>query len=148
VTKVRHEAKTQVPRERVFAYVDDYRSVPDWMFGVSRFEPVTEKTSGVGSVFDASMKLGPKTLHTTLKCTEWVREEKIVLESVDGLDVSCIWSFAGSAEETRVVVEVDYRLPGGLAGRALGAIVEPAIAGAIKHTESELIKGLTAAGAA
>lgn len=148
MTQVRHEVQVPIARERVFAYVNDYRTVPGWMFGVNKFNPLTDQTSGTGSTFDASMKLGPKTLHTTLKCTEWVENEQITLDSIDGFDVSMSWAFAGEDEDTRVTVLFDYALPGGLAGRALGAIIEPAISGVIKHTEAALIKGVTEADAA
>lgn len=143
MTQVRHEVRVSIARERVFAYVNDYRTVPDWMFGVNKFNPLTEQTSGAGSTFDATMKLGPKSLHTTLKCTEWVENEQITLDAIDGFDVSMSWAFADAGADTLVTVEFDYTLPGGLAGRALGAVIEPAISGIIKHTEAELIRGVT-----
>lgn len=148
MTQVHHQAQLPFARERVFAYVNDYRSVPDWMFGLNKFDPLTEQTSGVGSTFDASMKLGPKTLHTKIKCTEWVENEQITLESIDGFNVSMSWSFADADAGTELSVVFDYQLPGGLAGRALGAVIEPAISGVIKHTEAELLKGVTGSDAA
>ncbi|AQA25829.1 hypothetical protein BTZ20_1368 [Rhodococcus sp. MTM3W5.2] len=41
-------AVAKVPVHAGFAYVDDYRNVPAWMFGVTRFEPVGEQTQGLG----------------------------------------------------------------------------------------------------
>ncbi len=59
---VRHRAKIDRPRERVFDYIDGYQNVPEYLLGVTRFEPTTEKTSGLGAKFAVSMDVGPKTL--------------------------------------------------------------------------------------
>ena len=42
---VRHQAKIDRPRERVFDYIDGYQNVPEYLLGVTRFEPTTEKTN-------------------------------------------------------------------------------------------------------
>ncbi|EGD56970.1 SRPBCC family protein [Gordonia neofelifaecis] len=136
---VRQTVTTEAPRDRVFAYVDDYRHVPSWMFGVTKFTPVTEQTSGLGATYEASMKIGPKNLKSTLRVTEWVENETVVLTSIAGFDVQTGWRFA-DGDDGRTVVDAyfDYRLPGGLAGRALGAIIEPVVGQAVKQTESAL----------
>ncbi len=136
---VRHTVTTPTPREEVFAYVDDYRNVPEWMFGVTRFTPVTEQTSGVGATYDATMRIGPKNLKSTLRVTEWEEGRVLVLTSIAGFDVQTGWRFAdGDDGTTAVDVNFDYELPGGLAGRALGAIIEPVVGQAIKQTENAL----------
>ncbi|ALG86908.1 SRPBCC family protein [Gordonia phthalatica] len=135
---VRQTVTTGAPREHVFAYVDDYRNVPDWMFGVTKFTPITEQTSGLGATYDAIMKIGPKNLKSTLKVTEWVENEVVVLSSIDGFDVETGWRFSSDGDQTLVDVNFDYNLPGGLAGRALGALIEPVVGQAVKQTEQAL----------
>ncbi|WP_347955918.1 SRPBCC family protein [Gordonia aichiensis] len=136
---VRQTVSTVTSRERVFAYVDDYRNVPGWMFGVTEFMPTTEQTSGLGATYAACMKIGPKALKSTLQVTEWVENEVVVLSSIAGFDVETGWRFADGPDGATVVdVNFDYRLPGGLAGRALGAIIEPVVGQAVRQTESAL----------
>lgn len=147
MTKVSTESVVDAPREQVFAYVDDYRNTPNLMLGMSRFEPVTEQSQGLGSTFDAVMKFGPKAIETQLKCTEWVEGEKIVMSSVKGFDVQTTWSFADAGEgKTAVTIEFDYKLPGGLAGKAIGAVLGPGIGQAVKHTDEALKKAITEQG--
>ncbi|GAB89487.1 hypothetical protein [Gordonia rhizosphera] len=55
-----------------------------------------------------------------------------------GVTAATIWRFADAEGGTEVDVEFEYRLPGGLAGRALGTLLEPFIGQAIRHTESKL----------
>lgn len=136
---VRHTVTTDTPRDDVFAYVDDYRNVPQWMFGVTRFEPVTDQTSGLGATYDATMKIGPKNLKSTLRVTEWEAGRVVVLTSIAGFDVQTGWRFADADDGTTTVdVNFDYQLPGGLAGRALGALIEPVVGGAVRQTETAL----------
>ena len=46
---VSHTATIDVPRQTVFEYVNTYANVPHYMFGITRFDPVTEHTSGLGA---------------------------------------------------------------------------------------------------
>ena len=135
---VRHSAVAAVPLDIAFAYVDDHRTVPEWMFGVSRFEPVGAQVSGLGAVFDAAMQIGPKSLDTRLEVVEWERDRIIVLNSVAGFRTSSSWTFTDLGDSSRLDVDFGYELPGGLAGRALGMLIEPVVGTAVRQTEHAL----------
>lgn len=135
---VRHSSEVKATRERAFAYVNDHRHVPDWMFGVKKFEPVSETTYGLGATFDVVMNVGPKALKATLEVTEFVENEIVRLESINGFSAATVWRFADSGAGTAVEAELSYDLPGGIAGRALGAIIEPVVGQAVRHTDSAL----------
>lgn len=136
---IHHSSTANAPVSLMFDYMDDYRTVPRWMFGLSRMEPVGEQTSGVGAVFDGAMKLGPKTLHSTVEVTRWERDKVIGMKSVKGFVNWSTWQFDPVDDErTRLTVDFTYELPGGPAGRLLGKIIEPFVSIAIKHTESQL----------
>ncbi|MFE3293653.1 SRPBCC family protein [Rhodococcus sp. NPDC059234] len=132
-------AVARVPVEAGFAFVDDYRNVPSWMFGVTRFEPLGEQTRGLGARFDAVMQIGPKALGSRVEITAWEQDSLIRLESIDGISNSSTWRFAPTADgATELTVDFEYSLPGGLLGKALAKIVEPVVGTAIKHTEATL----------
>lgn len=135
---VRHSSEVKATRERAFAYVNDHRHVPDWMFGVKKFEPVSETTYGLGATFDVVMNVGPKALKATLEVTEFVENEIVRLESINGFSAATVWRFEDSGAGTAVEAELSYDLPGGIAGRALGAIIEPVVGQAVRHTDSAL----------
>ncbi|ALG85408.1 SRPBCC family protein [Gordonia phthalatica] len=138
--EVRHEAVINSPREKVFAYVDDYRNVPEYMFGVGRFTPTTDVDHGLGSIFETAIKIGPKELTSTVECTEWVEGEVIKLESVKGFGADTEWRFADGDEPGTTVLSVlfGYTLPGGLAGKVLGGLIGPFAEQGVKHTESKI----------
>lgn len=136
---IHHASTADAPVEVVFGYLDDYRTGPEWMFGLSAFEPVGDKDHGLGAVFQGSMKLGPKTLHSTVKITEWEQDKVIAMESIRGFVNSSTWHFVPKGDTaTELVVDFHYELPGGMAGRALGRVIEPFISIAIRHTEQTL----------
>jgi uncharacterized membrane protein len=137
--EVHHSAVAEVPVDVAFDYIDDHRTVPDWMFGVVRFEPVSDQIHGLGAKFDATMRVGPKNLDSRVEIVEWDRNKAIVLSSISGFCTSSSWRFAElENEQTRLDVVFGYELPGGLAGRALGKLIEPIVGTAVRQTEQAL----------
>lgn len=136
---VRHTAVAAAPVGEVFTHIDDYRNVPDWMFGVTRFDPVGDLARGLGARFDVAMQVGPKTLRAMVEVTEWERDRVITLSSVSGIGSCSSWLFSPVGDDrTELSVDFGYELPGGLAGRALGKIIEPVVGTAIRQTEANL----------
>lgn len=136
---VRHSAVATVPVDIAFDYIDDHRTVPEWMFGVTRFDPVGERTRGLGAVFDVTMRIGPKALDSRVEIVEWERDRAIVLSSISGFRTSSSWRFT-TVDDERSQLDVDfgYDLPGGLAGVALGKLIEPVVGTAVRQTEQAL----------
>ncbi|GAB2674509.1 SRPBCC family protein [Nocardia goodfellowii] len=136
---VEHAAVANAPREYAFEYVDDYRNVPRWMFGVKHFTPVGEQTSGVGAVFDTAINLGPMTLHVRGDVIEWEENSVIALRAVKGIEGRMRWHFETlGADTAKISVVCDYQVPGGLTGRALDRVIQAFIGPAIRHTEKHL----------
>ena len=135
--EVRHSTVVNAPREKVFAYVNSYRNVPDYFFGISRFAPATDQTDGVGATFDAAIKIGPKELTSRTECIEWAENEAISLKSTAGRGSAVDWRFGDGEEDgtTALDVVIEYTLPGGLVGRLLGPLMGPFADQAVKHTE-------------
>jgi uncharacterized membrane protein len=138
---IHHEGTTHAPLTVAFAYIDDYRTTPEWMFGLVNFEPVGELDHGKGAVFDGTFHVKPVKLHSTVECTDWVQDQLIEFNSVKGFRNWSTWRFeAISDTETKVTVDFTYELPGGLAGKALGKALEPIVAMSVRHSDAALRK--------
>lgn len=138
---VHNENTAHAPLPLVFAYVDDYKTTPTWLWGLKSFVPAGEQDSGLGAVFDAVYAVKPVKLHTTVQITEWEQDKHFRLESIKGFVNQSSWRFeAVSASETKLSVDFTYELPGGLAGKALGRAMEPIVALCIRHSEAALRK--------
>ena len=60
-------------------------------------------------------------------------------DSVSGFRNYSMWRFAREGtDRTRIEVVFTYELPGGLAGKALGKMIEPIVKPAVKHSDAEL----------
>ena len=146
---IHHVGTCDAPVSTAFAYLDDYRNATSWMFGLSRFVPVTEQERGLGAVFDATFQVKPITLHSTLECTEYAEQELIGFTSIAGFTNSSSWRFQPiDDEQTKIIVDFHYELPGGLAGKAMGRALEPIMAMSIRHTDATLRRHIEARHAA
>ena len=130
------------PLDVTFAYVADYRTIPDWMFGVKKFEPVTDKDYGLGSVFDVSLQMGLP-IHTRIETVEFEEDRVIGMDSVKGFKARSRWHFeADGPDRTTVKANVSYDLPFGPAGRAMGKVMQPFVRQAVGHISSHLKSNL------
>ncbi|MGW4720331.1 SRPBCC family protein [Nocardia sp. NPDC004260] len=131
--------------ESAFAYVNDYRNLSRFLHGIQSFTPVGEQTEGVGATFDGHMKLGPASLKSRIRVIRWERDFAIGVESIKGFDVESTFLFhAKGARLCMVDAIVDFRVPGGLAGRALGKTIEPFVKIAVQHTTHNLVTQIAA----
>lgn len=142
---VSHTAYAEVPVGAAFAFVDDYRFVPEWFFGMTRFDPVGEQHQGLGARYSAALRVGPKELESVLEITTWEQDALIELESVEGFSLATRWAFAPQGTGTTLTVDFTYDLPAGLLGTLLAPIVEPFAQQVVAKTEANLRERLESA---
>lgn len=139
MVEIRHEGSCAAPLEVTFAYVDDYRNTPNWLWGLARFEPVGDKHHGPDAVFEGTYHVKPVKLSSTIRVTQWQENEVIAFESIKGFPTRSTWRFrADGAERTHISVVFGYDLPGGLAGKALGRALEPIVGLSVRHSDAAL----------
>jgi uncharacterized membrane protein len=138
---IHYEGSCAAPVEVAFAYVDDYRNATKWMFGLAEFAPEGDKDHGQGAVFNGTFSVKPVKLHSTVECTDWKQDELIAFTSIKGFRNTSVWRFTpDGSERTKVDVTFSYELPGGIAGRALGKVLEPIVAVSVRHSDEALRK--------
>lgn len=127
------------PRSFVFDYVADLRHADEWVFGIEDLKVIGAPQKGIGAVYRGSVKLGPKVIHSQVEVTGWSEHEMLSTTSTTGFTNQSTWHFLEYGDsETEIVADVEYQLPGGLAGRAFGHIIEPFITIAVKHSERKI----------
>ncbi|WP_162251562.1 MULTISPECIES: SRPBCC family protein [unclassified Nocardioides] len=141
---VEHSVEIAAPVSKVFAYVDDFSTTKDWMYGLKKIEPVTEQVHGVGAQYDGVMKLGVA-LKSRIECTGWEQDRLLELTSIKGIQTTQRWTFtAVGADRTRLEAWISFTLPGGPAGKAIESAVKPVVGVAVKHTAAALVKNVEA----
>ncbi|WP_280240625.1 SRPBCC family protein [Nocardia abscessus] len=131
--------------ESAFAFVNDYQNLPRFLHGVESFTPVGEQTEGVGATFDGHMKLGPVSLKSRIEVVRWEANYAIGVKSIKGFEIESTFLFHDKGDCLCTVdAIVDFRVPGGLAGRALGKTIEPFVKIAVQHTTHNLVTQIAA----
>ncbi|WP_280249696.1 SRPBCC family protein [Nocardia abscessus] len=131
--------------ESAFAFVNDYQNLPRFLHGVESFTPVGEQTEGVGATFDGKMKLGPASLKSRIEVVRWEENYAIGVKSIKGFEIESTFLFHDKGDRLCTVdAIVDFRVPGGLAGRALGKTIEPFVKIAVQHTTHNLVTQIAA----
>jgi uncharacterized membrane protein len=126
------------PVEAVFAYVDDHRNTVKYMKDLTEWAPVGAKTHGKGAKFQVAMKAGPMTLRSKVDITVWTENRTIGWTSFDGFKQTGRWSFEQDGNKTRATFDMDYELPGGIAGRMASRVADPVVRGNIEQSVRNL----------
>ncbi len=145
MTEVKIVAECAASAETAFAYVNDYRNLPKFITEVHKFTPITEQTEGVGATFDGDIKLGPAHLSSRIQVVRWEPGAAIGVKSIKGFEIESTFVFHARGENACTVdAIVDYRVPGGIAGKLLGKTIEPFVKLAVKHSTHNLTTQIAA----
>ncbi|HWF56788.1 MAG TPA: SRPBCC family protein [Candidatus Dormibacteraeota bacterium] len=122
------------PVEVVFAYVDDHRNTTRYMKDLTTWAPVGSKSHGKGAKFKVAMKAGPMTLSSVVDITTWTENRAIGWTSLEGFKQTGTWSFSKDGDGSEATFDMDYELPGGIAGRMLSRAAEPIVRANIQQS--------------
>ncbi|WP_405179004.1 SRPBCC family protein [Nocardia sp. NBC_01377] len=141
MTEVKIVADCAASAESAFQYVNDYRNLPHFLHGIESFTPVGDRIEGLGASFDGRIKLGPASLRSHVEVNRWEKDFAIGIRSIKGFEIDSTFLFHPKGDDLCTIdAIVDYRVPGGLAGRALGKTIEPFVKITVKHTTDNLIR--------
>lgn len=127
-----------VPPEQAFAYVDDHTHTTAYMKALERWEPAGRKVHGKGARFAVAMKAGPLTLSSVVEITQWTENRVIAWRSTEGFRQTGRWTFRAGGEGTDATFELEYELPGGIAGRVLARAADPIIRANLEASVGQL----------
>jgi carbon monoxide dehydrogenase subunit G len=109
-----------------------------YMKDLTKWTPVGSTTHGKGAKFAVATKAGPMTLSSVVDITTWTENTAIGWTSREGFKQTGKWSFITSGDGTDSTFDMDYELPGGVAGRMLSRVAEPIVRGNIQQSVRNL----------
>ncbi|MGC9962265.1 MAG: SRPBCC family protein [Acidimicrobiales bacterium] len=127
ITRVSVSDTIDAPPAALFECVADYAVAPLFIEGLQRLTPVGPTTTGEGARFDAVMKVGPSTFHTTIEITEYEENRRITWASSNGHSQAVTFDLEPVRGATKVALEVTYERPTGITGVLLAPAVDETV---------------------
>jgi uncharacterized membrane protein len=119
------EVEVKTTPERAFDYFADHRHVADVLEGVSRWQPLGEKTRGVGARYSVEMLAFGFPLKNVLRLDRWERPKAIGWVSESGLvKQEGGFTFTEAADGVRIRLRIAYEPPGSIVGAAVAQRVD------------------------
>lgn len=137
------EVVVRTTPERAFDYFADHRHVARVLQGVSRWEPIGERTTGVGARYSVELQALGLPLKSTLRLDRWRRPSEIGWVSESGLiEQEGGFTFTPVAEGVRIGLRISYVPPAGTVGagvaRRLDGVVRRRLGGALERIRQTL----------
>lgn len=102
----------EVPVEVAFDFVAEPGNTPRFMSGITRYEPIGDRSRGKGAVFDSRAVVAGKNFDVELVITEWRDNELMVATSRKGPRTRGSWTFEEFDDGTTdVTLLYEYELP-------------------------------------
>jgi uncharacterized protein YndB with AHSA1/START domain len=106
---INNSINISAPVEKVFAYLADPLSGPEWFVGMSEVTDVTG--SGVGQHYHWKYSMIGIPLHGETTVAEQVPNERLVIDSKGGVTSKFTYTFAPHEGGTKLDLEIDYTIP-------------------------------------
>jgi uncharacterized membrane protein len=112
MAKVALGIEIAAPLEQVFDYVADSSNALNWMHNFTRFEPIGQRTSGLGARALAEGRILGSPFRTELEITEFIKNRRLTSRSNGGVRSISHWLFEPTLSGTEVCFVAAYHFPG------------------------------------
>jgi uncharacterized protein YndB with AHSA1/START domain len=119
--KLNNSININAPVEKVFAYVTDPLTTPEWLVGATEVTDVTG--SGVGQHYHWKYNMLGVPLRGESTVSEHVPNERLVEENKGGITSKFTYTFAPHEGGTKLDLEVDYTIPVPVLGKLAEQLV-------------------------
>jgi uncharacterized membrane protein len=124
--RVAASAVVSAPIESVWAVVSDPERALSYMSGVTRWEVISEESSGLGARYRMLMRVGSAEVGGLIEIVEYEAPRELAWNSITGVDQRGRWRLRPApGGRTRVEIRLAY----GVAGSGIGGWVAERLAG-------------------
>jgi len=133
----------RISPERAFDFFADHRHVADVLQGVTRWEPIGSRTTGVGARYEVELIAMGFSLRSKLRIDRWRRPHEIGWVSESGLiKQEGSFTFTKAPEGVQVDLRIAYEPPaaaiGALVARQMDRVVRGRLQGAMERIRDTL----------
>lgn len=113
----------QAPVDRVFSYLGDPNTNPEWLPGMIEVKDVVMTEDGVGSHYKWVYKMAGITFEGESTMAEFERDRRLVEHTRGGIRSTWTWNFAPHDGGTRLDLVVEYTVPVPVLGKLAEVLV-------------------------
>ena len=112
----------KAPRDKVFAYISDVESQPEWCKWAKDVTITSTSRTGIGATDEMMMQVGPRKEKVEGIITEYKEGQFFSRRHTRGLQMTETYSVLPSGDGTKVAWSVEYSPPMGAMGKLLDLI--------------------------
>ncbi len=116
MARVKKSIKINAPVEKVFAYVNNPKNLPEIWPSLEKVHNIKELPNG-GHSFDWEYKMAGMHLKGSNKVVEVVLNERTVSISTSGIESTLIWEYQAVEDGTIFTDNTEYKIPIPLIGK-------------------------------
>ena len=122
MVKLHKTVKIHVPVDRVFAFLTDPHNLPEIWPSMVEVKNVTPATGG-GYNFGWVYKMAGMKFEGASDATEFVLNQRHGTKSTKGIESKFTWIYQTEDTDTRLTVDIEYKVPIPLIGKIAEAII-------------------------
>jgi len=134
MAKIEKSIIINAPVEKIFAYIEDPMSNPEWLPSLMEVKDVVGE--GVEARFRWTYKMVGLRLEGESTATEYIPNQRIVSQTKGGVSSTWTWAFEPHDGGTKINLVVEYTVPIPVLGKLAEALV-------LKQNERELDLAMT-----
>jgi uncharacterized membrane protein len=140
--RINRNAVLAAPIEDVFSIVTDPERMLSYMSGITRWEVVGERATGLGARYRMLFRVGAAEVGGLVEVVEFEEPSDFAWTSVTGLDHRGRWRLREApGGRTRVELRLSYVVEGaGLSGWVAERVAAPTVSGHVRRTLEQLAR--------
>ena len=107
----------KAPRDKVFQYISDVTTHPEWVKWTKRAEVTSLERRGLGATDAMLMQVGPRKERVEAIVTEYKEGEYFTRRHTRGIEMTDRLAVVGLGDTTKVAWSVEYTPPMGTLGK-------------------------------
>jgi len=139
--RVESSIEISAPRALVWEYVSDPSRYLHFMSGITRWEVVGNKRTGLGARYRMLLRVGSAEVGGLIEVVEYARDADLAWTSITGVDQRGRWRLRprGEGRTTATTLRLSYGVAGsGISGWIAEQVAAPAVRGHLRRTLQQL----------
>jgi uncharacterized membrane protein len=139
--RVQASIEISAPRALVWEYVSDPSRYLHFMSGITRWEVVGTKRTGLGARYRMLLRVGSAEVGGLIEVVEYARDGDLAWTSITGVDQRGRWRLRPRSEgrTTATTLRLSYGVAGsGISGWIAEQVAAPAVRGHLRRTLQQL----------